>query len=176
MSDENIFEKEKEQRRKLADGYFNVDLSNQRKWYSKRASAHKKYANRLSLTVIACGAFTTFVVAIKPIMTNVNWDLVIAGLGVTVALVQGILRIWRHDETWIEYRKASELMKRERRLFVNAAGQYTGSTDEGPSYRHFVEAVEQIIAEEQQIYFKLDASPQAEKIPVQGDPGKPEDE
>ncbi len=42
-------------------------------------------------------------------------------------------------------------MKRERRLFVNGAGEYSGLADEEAAFLRFVEA---IVAEEQRIYWK----------------------
>jgi hypothetical protein len=51
------------------------------------------------------------------------------------------------------YRIASERMKRERRLYVNRAGPYRDLEDEDEEFLHFVEAIETIIAEEQQIYW-----------------------
>ena len=145
----------KQRRQQLADNYLQQDLSGQREWYDSRATKHKKYANNLSLFVIAFGALTTFVSALKPSGFDI-YDAIIAALGVSVALVQGTLRIWRYDETWIEYRIASERMTRERRLFINAVGPYAAIRDEGASLRHFIETVEQIIAEEQKLYFKQD--------------------
>ena len=155
METETPLDNPKQRRQELADDYLNKDLDGQRDWYDKRAAQHKKRANWLGLTVIACGALTAFVTTIKPSGFDIH-DMIVALLGVGVALVQGFLRIWRYDETWIEYRLASERMLRERRLFINAVGPYTAIEDEGASLRHFIEAVEQIIAEEQKIYFKQD--------------------
>ena len=159
MESETAIDNPKQRRQQLADDYLKQDLSGQRDWYDRRAAQHKKYANRLGLTVIACGALTTFMAALK----SIGWptldtlsDVCVALLGVSVALVQGTLRIWRFDETWIEYRLASERILRERRLFINAVGPYAAIENEGASLRHFIEAVEQIIAEEQKIYFKQD--------------------
>ena len=42
-------------------------------------------------------------------------------------------------------------MKRERRLYVNGAGEYRGLADEEEAFLRFVEAVEAIVAEEQRI-------------------------
>src|SRR3712207_7023039 len=47
----------------------------------------------------------------------------------------------------------SKRMKRERRLYVNGAGEYRGLVDEEEAFLRFVESVEAIIAEEQQIYW-----------------------
>lgn len=149
----------KEDRRERARDYLDTDLSKQREWYNARASSHKAYAYRLGLLVIACGALVVFVAALKPKGFD-PYDAVIATLGVVVTVAQGVLRIWRYDETWIEYRKASERMKREHRLYVNACGAYADMEDEDARYRAFVESIEGIIAEEQQLYFERGAAPQ----------------
>ena len=163
MEAEKDFGSEKDRRRELAGDYLDTDLANQRKWYSARATANKKYAQWLGLAVMAGGGLVTFVAAIKPFGPHVT-TVIVAALGFLIALTQGVLRIWRYDETWVEYRKASERMKREQRLYVNACGPYADSADEEERYRKFVMAVEQVIAEEQQIYFANTAAPK-EKAP-----------
>ena len=45
-------------------------------------------------------------------------------------------------------------MKREYRLYINNAGSYSTMKDEDRAYRLFVEQIEQIIAEEQQIFWQ----------------------
>ena len=67
--------------------------------------------------------------------------------------MEGWQRISRYGETWTAYRTASERMKREQRLYVNGAGAYR-NVDEDEAYLRFVEAIEAIIAEEQQIYWQ----------------------
>jgi hypothetical protein len=59
----------------------------------------------------------------------------------------------RYAETWKASRIASERMKRERRLYVNGAGEYRELAGEEEAFLRFVEAVEGVIAEEQQIYW-----------------------
>ena len=75
-------------------------------------------------------------------------------LGAVVALAEGWRQIARYDEAWAAYRLASERMKRERRLYVNGAGEYRGLADEEAAFLRFVEAVEAIVAEEQRIYWQ----------------------
>ncbi len=142
----------KARRDERARAYFEKDLNRQREWYSRKASAYKSYAQWFGLAVIAAGALITFCAAVGP--ADSLWTkAIIAGLGLAVAVLQGVLRIWRYDETWLEYRKASERLKRERRLYVNVAGAYAEIAGEEARFRRFVEAVERIIAEEQQLFF-----------------------
>jgi hypothetical protein len=138
-----------------AERYFERDLKGQRAWYRQRASTYKHRAQLLSIIIITGGALITFF----QIFPKEAWASVItAGLGGLVAVVEGWQRIARYRETWMAYRTASERMKHERRLFVNAAGRYRGLYDED-AFEQFVESIESIIAEEQQIYWQALGSP-----------------
>jgi Protein of unknown function (DUF4231) len=140
-----------------ADRYLNEHLKKQLAWYGKKASAHKHWSQWLGLAIIACGALITFVQAFAGALPLVVPG-VTAALGVIIALLTGIQRIWKFDESWISYRRASEQMKREYRLYINEAGPYRAMTDEGEAYRRFVENAEAIIAEEQQLYWSSRAA------------------
>ena len=137
-------------RENRAQQYFEQDLKKQRQWYGDRASAYKKRAQLLSFLVIAAGAATTFV----QVFDKALWvPALTAALGVIVTLAEGWQRIARYGEAWRAYRVASERMKRELRLYVNGAATYRDLGEE-EAYLRFVEVVEAIIAEEQQIYWK----------------------
>jgi hypothetical protein len=143
-----------------AERYFTDDLRGQRSWYSERASQNKQRAQRLGFAIIGGGALLTFL----QIFTPAWWVPYASGaIGVALALIEGAQRIWKFDATWEAYRVASERMKRELRLYVNGVGDYAAGTGEDATYAAFVVAVEQIIAEEQQIYWQLRAkTPEAE--------------
>jgi hypothetical protein len=133
-----------------AEHYFEHDLKGQRHWYSERASTHSQRAQWLGLFVIAADASTAVLQALSP----ARW------VGVATALVGGLVAVaegWRAQRayagTWKAYRIASERMKRERRLYVNGAGEYRDLVNEEEAFLRFVEAVERVIAEEQQIYW-----------------------
>jgi hypothetical protein len=109
-----------------AERYFEQDLKDQREWYGRRASIYKKWTLLLSLMIVAAGAATSFL----QIFTPATWvPPVTAALGALVALSEGWQRIARYDETWVAYRKVSEGMKREHRLYSNGAGIYRGLDD-----------------------------------------------
>jgi hypothetical protein len=134
-----------------AERYFEHDLAGQRGWYGERASRFKIRAQVLGIAIVAAGAATTFL----QVLRDVRWVPVLTALlGTLVALAEGWRQIARYDESWAAYRVASERMKRERRLYVNGAGDYRGLTDEEEAFLSFLEAVEAIVAEEQRIYWK----------------------
>ncbi|MGO6683943.1 DUF4231 domain-containing protein [Rhizobium leguminosarum] len=125
------------------------DLGGQRNWYSSKAAKFKSRTEILAISIIAAGSATSFAQLFKH-----DWvPFVTAALGVYVALAEGWQRISRYGETWITYRIASERMKREQRLFQTGAGTYRGLSDED-AFLRFVEAIEIIMAEEQQIYWQ----------------------
>ena len=119
---------------------------------------------------MAAGAGTSF----PQVFGGALWvSVMTALLGALVALAEGWRQIARYDETWVAYRLASERVKREKRLYVNGAGEYRTLADETEAYLHFVEAVEAIIAEEQRIYWqnRRDGSPTAPHGPAAGGQG-----
>ena len=134
-----------------AERYFKRDLEDQRRWYGDRASRYKARAQALGIAVVAAGAATSFL----QVFRGSSWVPVLTALlGAVVALAEGWRQIARYDEAWAAYRLASERMKRERRLYVNGAGEYRGLADEEEAFLRFVEAVEAIVAEEQRIYWQ----------------------
>jgi hypothetical protein len=151
-------------RRARADRYFKEHLQDQRSWYSRKASALRSRAQALSLTVLLGGGLTAFVqifqasegpAKLVPAQGWPSWPVIISGLlSLLIVAAEGLARIGRYQETWISYRKASEQMKREYRLYINGAGAYEQIQGEDPAYLAFVANIEQIIAEEQQLYWR----------------------
>ena len=134
-----------------AKRYLGEHLENQRGWYARKAGRYKQWSQWLAFMVLAAGGLTT---AAQIIPANFPVKLVTGALGLIVVLAKGIERIGNFDEIWLGYRKASERMKREYRLYINGAGAYREIADEDQAYLRFVEAIEEIIAEEQQLYWQ----------------------
>jgi hypothetical protein len=134
----------------LAERYFKNDLADQRRWYSEKAGLFKTRSELLALLTIVLGALITFF----QVFGTERWVPIVSGLiGAIVAIAAGWQRIARYSETWVSYRTASERMKHERRLYTHGAGSYRG-LPEREAYLTFVEAIEGIIAEEQNIFWR----------------------
>jgi hypothetical protein len=138
------------QRDELAERYFKNDLADQRRWYSEKAGSYKTRSELLALLTIVLGALITFL----QVFGTAWWVPIVSGsIGAIVAIAAGWQRIARYSETWVSYRTASERMKRERRLYTHGAGSYRG-LPEREAYLTFVEAIEGVIAEEQNIFWR----------------------
>jgi hypothetical protein len=119
---------------------FAEDLEGRHGWYDQRASTFKNYAQLLGLAVLTAGALTSFAQAFG----SQAWVRILtAFLGGVVVIAEGWQQIARSAETWTAYRIATERMKRERRLYVNGAGEYRRLADEEEAItlravRHFL--------------------------------------
>jgi hypothetical protein len=45
-------------------------------------------------------------------------------LGGIIVIVTGLLQLYKHQENWILFRTTQELLKREKALYMNDAGDY----------------------------------------------------
>ena len=110
---------------------------------------------RLGLIIIVAGAATSVVQLWSPSQEGVHWSSWLSAvLGAVVIVAKGIDTLWKFDENWSNYRQAAEMMKRERRLYVNSMGPYQSCVDEESAFQLLVERIEQIIAAEENIFWK----------------------
>jgi len=155
-------------RKRRADRYFDIHLGKQRDWYGRKAGKSKRWTAVLAFVVLASGA----AISVIQLLQGWTWlPYVTAVLGAIVVLAKGLERIGRYEETWLGYRKASEAMKREYRLYINNAGDYAGAAREDEVYRWLVEAVEKIIAEEQNQFWQSRGKEREKEAPGSGDEG-----
>lgn len=129
-----------------------TDYEKQRAWYSERATALKRQAQLVDLTIIGIGAL---IAAVPSLIAEGYVPRVVSALGILIAVLQGGQRIYRSGEIWPQYREAAEAMKREMRLFAHGTGAYAGDAEAAKS--HYKARLEEIIAGEQKTYFEAAA-------------------
>lgn len=152
-----------ENRKERADYYFDSVLNCQLEWYSEKAGQQKFRHLCFALSVIVLGAL----ISLLQIVSGQAWvPGATAVLGAAVAILRSIDTLLRPNETWQAYRKASEGMKREYRLYLNNADAYAQAGTEDEAYRLLAERVETVIAEEQQLYWQSHAAAKAAAEPV----------
>jgi hypothetical protein len=143
-----------ESRKERADYYFQTVLENQGEWYSKKAGTQKGRHLFFAISVVVVGVLISFL----QVMEAAPWARYLtAALGATVSVLRAVDSLLRPGETWQGYRKASENMKREYRLYLNNADVYAEAPDEDAAYQVLVERVETVIAEEQQLFWQFHA-------------------
>ncbi len=179
MSNESILTCDKpdwivpiESRMGRADYFFQTVLKNQNEWYSTKAGKQKKWHLFLAISIIVLGA----TISCLQVVEAAAWvRYITAALGASVSVLRALDTLLQPGETWQGYRKASENMQREYRLFINNADIYANAPDEDVAYRQLVERVETILAEEQQLFWQFQTKTQeplpslAQNSPVESD-------
>jgi len=119
-------------------------LQGQQKYYSSEASDHQtKYRNIKLLLILVSASIP--ILAFLPGSDAPKY--IVAGAGVVIAVLEGLLLLHRYGETGVTYRRTSEGLKRERALFLAGAGDYRGlATDD--ALRLLAEHTEALVAEE----------------------------
>jgi hypothetical protein len=142
-----------ENRMSRADYYFQTVLKNQREWYSKKAGRQKNWHFFFAIMVILLGTAISCLQVIEVAQASII-RYATAALGAAVTMIRAIDTLLHPGETWQGYRKASENMQREYRLYINNADAYNDAPDEDAAYSLFVTRVETVIAEEQQLFWQ----------------------
>lgn len=122
------------------DEYIKERLESQQKWHSHKSSTAKKWHIRIQCAEIMCAALIPVFVGFMdgPICLKI----IVAVLGATVTILEGIEGVFCHRDIWLGYRAVSERLKREAALFKTHSGPYK---EEGNSFLLFVERTENIL-------------------------------
>jgi hypothetical protein len=117
-------------------------IAEQSKWYAKAAGSNKKI-------FLWIRSFQICVASLIPIASLVDpWKAgkyISAGLGASIAIVEGLQQLGQYQQNWHRYRTAREALKREQFLFEMKAGPYSTTTD---TLRLFVERADSVIGGE----------------------------
>jgi hypothetical protein len=140
-----------ENRKERADYFFQNVLENQREWYSTKAGTQKKRHLFFAISVIVLGAL----ISCLQVLDAAAWvRYLTATLGALVSVFRAIDTLLRPGEAWQGYRKASENMKREYRLYINNADIYADASGEDAAFQLLVVRLETVLAEEQQLFWQ----------------------
>lgn len=121
-------------------------MEDQYKWYSNKSRTNKKIFNFLRIAEIIAAALIPFLSGLL-----INMDdfktlgiIIIGVLGMTVTVIAGVLSPGRYQENWIEFRKTSETLKREKFLFETQVEPYNADN----RFNLLVQTVESLLAKE----------------------------
>jgi len=110
-------------------------------WYDKKSIWNQKLYRRFQLSVIILAAITPVLVAIAPEVTR--WPAVF--IAALVAIGTSILKTFKYQENWINYRTTCETLRKEIHFYKAGLGDYRDSEDREAL---FVERVESLISRE----------------------------
>lgn len=123
--------------------YLRDRLDDQIKWYDKKSLSNQTWFKRLRIVEILFAICVPFLVSY--ITSDTGFLKVVVGaMGVVIALVSGLITLYKFQENWIEYRTTAETLKHEKYLYSTHSSPYNG--DE--SFHLLVERVESMMSKE----------------------------
>ena len=106
-----------------AQEYLTKRVQDQIQWYDTKSTWNQQRYKSLKLIVIVLSVSIPFLTGL---IDDYEFPLaiVVGAMGVTIALIEGILSLYKYQEHWIEYRKTAEQLTREQLLFNTQTGPY----------------------------------------------------
>lgn len=126
-----------------SEEYIQTRLDDQINWYSRRSQSNQSWFKGLRIVEIVFACTIPFLVS--QITTDTPLlRIVVGGMGVCIAVVSGLVSLYKFHENWIEYRTTAETLKHEKFLFLTKAPPYDGET----AFHALVARVESLISKE----------------------------
>ena len=136
----------------IQDDYVNGRLQEQLDYHSKGSRENKNKFYAYQFVIILTGALIPIVNVIGPVGDSLR--LISSILGGIIVVITALMQLHKYQENWILFRSTQELLKREKFLYLNDAGDYTG-LDPKTKKRTLVEHIESLISSETAKYFVL---------------------
>ena len=122
--------------------YLKQRLDDQIDWYDRKSVANQAAYKRLRLIEIIAAASIPLLAGFGRDSATVSFG--IGVLGLIVAVLAGIVGLYRFQENWIEYRTAAESLKGEKYRYLARAEPYAG----GRPFELLVQRVESVLHRE----------------------------
>ena len=125
------------------DEYIKSRLDDQIDWYSRRSQSNQRWFKGLRVIEIVFASTIPFLVS--QITTDTPLlRIIVGGMAVCIAVVSGLVSLYKFHEDWIEYRTTAETLKHEKYLFLTKASPYDNET----AFHALVSRVESLISKE----------------------------
>jgi hypothetical protein len=134
------------------DDYFTERLEKQLRWYGDKSAENKKKFHIFQTVIIATSALVPIVNTIGPAGDSLR--IVSSVLGGIIIVATSLIQLHKYQENWILYRTTAELLKKEKYLYLNDAGDYSG-LDPSARKKQLVERTEVIVSSEAAKYFAI---------------------
>jgi Protein of unknown function (DUF4231) len=126
--------------RRMSDDPTMQHLDDQIEWYEKRSAQSQRLFKLLKIVVIAAAALIPFLAGITTVPAWVT-----GGLGMLIAITEGVQQLNQYHANWISYRSTSEALKHEKYLYLGKAGPYVTAKD---PHALLAERIESLVSQE----------------------------
>lgn len=123
--------------------YLKKRLDDQITWYDQKSVCNQKWFKRLQVFQLAAAA--SIPVLVNYVTDSSGWiRLLVALLGASIAIISGIIGLYKLQENWLEYRTTCESLRHEKYLYLTKTEPY--NTDD--PFALLVNRVEALISKE----------------------------
>lgn len=127
--------------------YIKSRLDDQFNWLEKK-SAYNQKMHKILMTIeiilsVTIPALAPYADSKSPVI-----NILIALIGITIASIAGVLKIYKFQEKWINYRSTAEDLKREKLMYLTETGFYGKNLDKDKKFNSLVNRVESILSNE----------------------------
>ena len=123
--------------------YITDRLQDQIDWYSRKSTTNKKYNYFLKAAILIISTSIPLISGISG-LDDKTVRIVLGILGAIVAILTGLVSLFKFQEKWTNYRTTSETLKHEKYLFLTKTSPYNVAD----SFGALVNRVESIISRE----------------------------
>lgn len=125
------------------DSYIRNRLDEQIKWYDQKSQKAQRVYKRMQVAELIIAALIPLLSGYTVGHSKIAFA--VGVLGAVIAVIEGIERLYRYHENWIEYRAVCETLKHEKNLYLMNAFPY--GADESKE-QLFVHNIENLISSE----------------------------
>jgi hypothetical protein len=116
-------------------------LEDQIAWYDRKSMSNQRVYRRIKITEILAAAVIPFLAVLGLAYTNI----VTAGLGVLITVLEGLLHLNQYQQNWINYRSTCEALKHEKYTYLGKAAPYVNVPD---PHALLAERIESLVSQE----------------------------
>lgn len=140
------------------DEYVALRLDDQIGWYDSKSQSNQRWHKRLRILELLLAASIPFLAGFAGDET-LYLKIAIGAAGVLIAVIAGVLSIYKFQELWIEYRTTCESLRHHKYRFLTGAEPYAGPN----RFMDLVENVEGLISRENTQWAEYTKSESKEK-------------
>lgn len=130
--------------------YLAERYDDQCRWYDDKAGFNKRRYYCYQTLIVVLSALTTLTVAVGIYFDDTRWvRLAALAIAAAVTVVASLLKIYRYQEQWLDYRSTAETLKKEKYLLKARIDEY--ATTDSPG-QLFVDRVENLISRQNTLW------------------------
>jgi len=138
-------------------------LEDQIAWYDRKSCAAQKTFKRIKVVEIVAAAGIPLI----SVLGFPRANLVTAGFGVLITVLEGLLHLNQYQQNWTTYRSTCEALKHEKFVYLANAGPYANAPN---PHALLAERIESTVSQEHAQW----ASVQQQAAKADGDGGAPQ--